>query len=45
MTASRTLVVDASVALRWLVEEADSDAALALRDHQVGRARALADLA
>lgn len=35
MTSPRALVVDASVALKWLVEEEDSDAALALRGHDL----------
>ena len=35
MTAGQALVVDASAAIKWLVEEPGSDAALALRDHDL----------
>ena len=35
MTAGQALVVDASAAIKWLVEEPGSDAALVLRDHDL----------
>ncbi len=35
MTAPQRLVIDASVAVKWLVDEAGSDAALALQGHDL----------